>query len=392
MIRNLCCVLLFLAAAATSEAARFRVDSTTDARDLLAGDGTCATKAGACTLRAAVEEASALPGADVIRVPAGHYVLSPKTLGDLVVYGRMRMVGAGPGSTIVDGGGRRVFDVLGPGVATFAKLTVRNGNADFGNASLPFGGGILAESSSRLRLTDVVVEDCAAFAGGGVAALGRVQMRRCAIRGNIGGGVALAASARIEASTFNDNFDTEANGFAPLDVVAQGRSFQPEPSIVEIVNDTLTGRLVSYSNCPDGADSGGCVPGADLVLANATVAAIARVAVGEPVGGSFTLRNSIVEQCDAEIISEGYNFVAPEGCTILGDLTGVVVGDDPLLGSLKDNGGPTFTRLPVAVSAAVDGGNPATPGSGGFACEPFDQRGVPRFLGMYCDIGAVEGH
>jgi hypothetical protein len=135
--------------------------------------------------------------------------------------------------------------------------------------------------------------------------------------------------------------------------------------------------------------------GADVVLANVTVNEVSNLAIDDgcqPDPGTVTIRNTIVGACDTDLLSQGYNFVQPEGCVILGDLTGVVVGDDPLLGSLKDNGGPTFTRLPVAASAAVDGGNPATPGSGGFACEPFDQRGVPRYLGLGCDIGATEAH
>jgi hypothetical protein len=39
-------------------------------------DGVCATASGACSLRAAIMEANALPGADTIIVPAGTYVLA----------------------------------------------------------------------------------------------------------------------------------------------------------------------------------------------------------------------------------------------------------------------------------------------------------------------------
>jgi hypothetical protein len=63
---------------------------------------------------------------------------------------------------------------------------------------------------------------------------------------------------------------------------------------------------------------------------------------------------------------------------------------------LADNGGPTFTRAPLAGSPVLDAGNPATPGSGGVACEAVDQRGVTRPQDgtgdalARCDIGAVE--
>ncbi len=47
----------------------FNVDSTTDAVDLVHGDGFCATAAAECTLRAATQEANALAGSDTIEIP-----------------------------------------------------------------------------------------------------------------------------------------------------------------------------------------------------------------------------------------------------------------------------------------------------------------------------------
>ena len=63
---------------------------------------------------------------------------------------------------------------------------------------------------------------------------------------------------------------------------------------------------------------------------------------------------------------------------------------DPLLGNLADNGGPTLTHALLNGSPAVDAGSPATPGSGGGACEITDQRGTTRPKGSQCDIGAFE--
>ncbi len=59
--------------ASPSDAAVFSVDSLIDASDSAHGDGVCASAlAGApCTLRAAVQEANALAGADRIELPAG---------------------------------------------------------------------------------------------------------------------------------------------------------------------------------------------------------------------------------------------------------------------------------------------------------------------------------
>jgi hypothetical protein len=54
----------------------FTVNSTSDAVDARVGDGECATSAGTCTLRAAIQETNALPGADRIQVPAGTYEIA----------------------------------------------------------------------------------------------------------------------------------------------------------------------------------------------------------------------------------------------------------------------------------------------------------------------------
>src|ERR1700690_3615662 len=101
-----------------SRAATFNVNSTADAVDASPGDGTCATAGGDCTLRAAIMEANALPGSHTINVPAGLYILTIPGIGeenaaqgDLDVTGSVTIAGAGPGSTIVDGGGiDRVFE------------------------------------------------------------------------------------------------------------------------------------------------------------------------------------------------------------------------------------------------------------------------------------------
>ena len=396
----LLCGAAILLAATVASAATFRVNDTSDAVDANPGDGVCATAGGACTLRAAVQEANALAGADRIRVPKGTYTLQiagrdedQAATGDLDVEGRLRVVGRGAADTIVDGASLdRVFDVQQNARVLFRRLAIRRGKV-VENYS---GGGIDAAPGSRLTLRRVRVEGNEAFSGGGVATLGTLDMGESTIRDNVaavGGGLAVTPDAVIDASTFAGNTATGSSIFGGQDIVAAGEG------TVTIINSTITGEIQGVAYCDPYPL--GCTQGSDFVLRNVT-ANVLSAKVIEPISvpiepvvlraPTFTIRNTIVGACDAELLSQGYNFVQPEGCFIAGDLTGVVVGDDPLLGSLKDNGGPTFTRLPVAVSAAVDGGNPATPGSGGFACEPFDQRGVPRYLGLGCDIGATEAH
>src|SRR5436189_1177281 len=118
--------------------ANFTVDSTADAVDAMPGDGACATLGGRCTLRAAVQEANARPGADGVSLPAGTYVLAilgagedAAVTGDLDITDDLTITGAGAESTIVDGGHiDRVFHIVrrleGPTVE-ISGIAVRNG-------------------------------------------------------------------------------------------------------------------------------------------------------------------------------------------------------------------------------------------------------------------------
>jgi hypothetical protein len=78
----------------------------------------------------------------------------------------------------------------------------------------------------------------------------------------------------------------------------------------------------------------------------------------------------------------------PHGARAPGTATSAIVGVDPQLGPLRDNGGPTATRGLPSTSPAVD----ASP----VGCPATDQRGVARPQDgngdgrSICDIGAYE--
>src|SRR5512142_2010103 len=118
-------LLLMLPAAPVAQAAGFVVNTTADAVDVNPGDGVCATATGACTLRAAIMEANAHPGADTITLPAGTYDLTIRgydedaaTTGDLDITDNLTLIGAGADSTFIVGAkdifnpNDRVFDVI----------------------------------------------------------------------------------------------------------------------------------------------------------------------------------------------------------------------------------------------------------------------------------------
>ena len=69
--------------------------------------------------------------------------------------------------------------------------------------------------------------------------------------------------------------------------------------------------------------------------------------------------------------------------TALGTDGGGNLDADPKLGALASNGGPLKTMALFAGSSAIDSGYDAD-------CPLYDARGLNRFRGLYCDIGAYE--
>lgn len=108
--------LAWLGAAGADRAkggAEWSVVSSSDAADLEPGDGICASAlpGSPCTLRAAVQEANASPGADSIVLPAGTYALTLDGLdeelaatGDLDFSESVAILGSGEAATFIDGG------------------------------------------------------------------------------------------------------------------------------------------------------------------------------------------------------------------------------------------------------------------------------------------------
>jgi CSLREA domain-containing protein len=159
---SLGCVLYAASTGWQARAGSFTVDSTVDAVDANPGDGVCATAAGQCTLRAAIQEANALTGADTVILPSGEYaVLIPSLVddedtiaeGDLDITADLNIEGAGATAAVVganDLPAIRVFEVHQGTTVTMSELTVQNGGHVFAH-----GGGII--NSGTLTLNDVVV-------------------------------------------------------------------------------------------------------------------------------------------------------------------------------------------------------------------------------------------
>src|SRR5882762_374697 len=176
--------------AVPGHAATFTVNTTADTADAVPGDGICADSGGACSLRAAVQEANALAGPDTIQLAAATYVLTGAAgddlalSGDLDITGDLTLTGAGTASTIIDGGGiDRVLDIDPSGVGvsvTVANLTVRGG----GNANAPAqaGGGIRNRGTLSLNVT--LTANSSGINGGGILNLGTLTLTNTTVSAN----------------------------------------------------------------------------------------------------------------------------------------------------------------------------------------------------------------
>ncbi|MBI1880070.1 MAG: hypothetical protein HYR94_17935 [Chloroflexi bacterium] len=165
--------LAFLASTPPVQAAGFTVDNNGDAGDANPGDGTCATAGAVCTLRAAVEEANALGGADTITIPAMTIILGAQ----LTVIESVSISGAGQASTIIDGNNavRGFFFRQSSGTHALSDLTIRNARVNRSTdpepppAPIAHGGnGGAIFNRATLALTNVTVTNNQAEQGAGI--------------------------------------------------------------------------------------------------------------------------------------------------------------------------------------------------------------------------------
>jgi hypothetical protein len=110
--------------------------------------------------------------------------------------------------------------------------------------------------------------------------------------------------------------------------------------------------------------------------------------LGNNTGGDCSASNSTIN-AGHTLVANGASAAA---CGIgVGGVNGNIVGQDPLLAPLADNGGPTQTRALDAVSPALNAGSVALAISGNDPLN-YDQRGFgfPRTLNGGVDIGAYQ--
>jgi Zn-dependent metalloprotease len=379
------------------------VNNLLDAVDANPGNGICETAAGngICTLRAAIQETNARSTADTIVLPAGTYTLTlPGNLeeaassGDLDITSDLTITGTGANTTIIDGNGSvlqdRVFDIKDAYTVNFSDLTIRGGNSQASNGGgISNYGGILTLNRVVLRdnvagsggfllnrgttvITDSnIYNNTAAYDGGGIRNDKMLTIIRSTISGNFGnnngGGIYSHGSLTLVNSTISGNQAYSYGGG-----ISVGYSEVGDPNAtVDLKNVTITNNLAEANS--DGYGDGGGI----YLVETATVSLWNTILAGN-------LSTAGSPDCDGTLTSYGHNLIkSKSGCSVTGDTTGNLIGVNPNLGSLQENGGPTLTHALLSNSPAINAGNDAT-------CESTDQRGVTRPQGAHCDIGAFE--
>jgi CSLREA domain-containing protein len=394
--------------------------------DELSGDGKCSLREAvrAANLDAAVDACPPGNGADVILLSAGVYSLTlagagedAALTGDLDVTESLTIIGAGLGATGIDGSSLdRIFDVRsGAGLLRLSALSVANGDS----GASP-GGAIRAIGSTLVLDSVAVAHSTTTDVGGGVfVSLGSLSAVHSRIHHNSawsGGGLQLAYSPAVMEDSL---VDSNAAIDPAQDGSGDGGGLVSALGSLTLVNSTFSGNTADE-------DGGGLYLASDLSLFNVTIAGNTADADSDASGDGgglylnsnsvpgvvFTTHNSLIganlddsgagvlhPDCSGSLISAGYNFVEDAtGCTLVGDLTGNVIGLSPNLGALQDNGGPTLSQALLAGSPAIDAADPSGCAGPGGAPLTADQRAYARPVDgnsdsvVRCDIGAYEAN
>ena len=377
------------------------VNATVDEPDADPGDGACATAAGDCTLRAAIQEANAsYPKQREVLIPRGTYVLTRHGLdddashGDLDVHLFGQIVGAGQSRTVVDGDDAdRVFDVHQGAEGSMSHLAIRHGRATDGpgggirSGTYPFylsyvyvtnneavateaagsgnGGGIWATADLAVRYAQVAYNDAVNGAGmywnGTQSGFGDDTFIGNHATGDGGGLYVLGGNDYIGNITLSANTAAGHGGGAYL-TTPNGYG-----------GNYITGSTIASNSAPHEM-GGGVWLEPDRLTSEGP---------DRGLSGSIVARNGGGGDCagPAKFDSGGGNLDGDGSCGFdkATDLSEV----DPLLDDPAYNGSPVQTRALVDGSPAIDLWS---------TCDneiSLDARGVARPAGA-CDSGAFE--
>lgn len=393
--RVLAIVLLIVVSMAlttlTASAKTFPVTTDKDGADSNLSDDLCVSNVvpgGACTLRAAIQQANATAGPDFIVLPDGDYALTIENqfnqdedlaaTGDLDINTNIVISGTSATGTIIRmaiNDGDRIFHLLDEdAVVRISRATIRDGLADRTGV---IDGGAIRNQGGILELIEVIVTNNRANRfGGAIESFGSLTIERSTFINNVADGLNFSRGGAISTAQ-NSLFYVYNSTFYSNTVASRGGAIDVRNNNNEAIlnNVTIAGNTVLATSDPEG---GGLYVGSGG----------AKAEVGNTIIYGNVDGNGAPNDCDGQITSLGYNLVGDlTGCTLNG-ASNEITGQDPLLGPLQDNGGETPTIALLSGSPAIDGGNPAPLASSKAACRTTDQRGVTR--SAPCDIGAYE--
>lgn len=370
---------LILTTVSASQAATFTVDSAVDSHDTNPGDGYCHSGWAICSLRAAIEEANALPGSDVINFDSSFEAPNaPKTIflkhGQLEIHDSVKIFGPGARQLAVDGNQKtRVLLIAQEAVNVLINgLTIQHGNS-YSPATLTWAAGI-CNFSPNAQLASVTIRNNVAAVddqmygewGGGVFNDGIMRITNSTVVGNkggLGGGIVNVGELVVANTTIINNSSQSLGG----GILGQNTT---------IINSTITNNQATQSGGGISVGNAGALKMINTIVADNDAPS------NSDINGTITsLGNNLVKN---RASSSGY---------VASDLPD---GTSPKLGVLKDNGGQTDTRALISGSPAINAGNSCineTPSClSPYGSLHFDQRGQGflRKLGSSVDIGAFE--
>ena len=278
----------------------------------------------------------------------------------------------------------------GLGATTLNNVTITGNDAGNGDGK---GGGVYI-SYANTTFTDVAITDNTAKFGGGVYSyLYPYTMLRTSVINNsassAGGGLYHdGGTPYITNSTISDN---------NADFMLGGGGIYNNGSNPTLTNVTISGNSAENSYGGGMFNTDSSYP----ILTNVTFSD--NLANTNSGGGMYNIHDShprlyntliansagggdCVNAISATIEgSSNYNLIEDNAnaCGLTNGVNGDIVGQDPLLGALQNNGGNMLTHALQAGSPAIDAGTNT-------GCPTDDQRGIIRPQGVRCDIGSFE--
>lgn len=375
------------------------------------------------TIQAAVSDITC----DPINVGAGNFIETVTINRSVTVQGQGQAVAKVNGNAL-----GTVFTIQSGSVVTLTNLTILNGSAHYGGGIVNVGTLFVTNSA--------IISNSASWGGGGIHNNGVLHIVDSTISGNSatntggggifnGGGTSLMVlrtlvdnnSGYVGGGIYNDagqNVSIIQSTISNNSANGGGGVYNDYLGVMFVSHSTIRGNsaiggggignslgMVTVIHSTISGNSavgigGGIIAGTNMSISHSTLYGNSAGTSGGGIYvsyGAVDLANNIIagspnsRVCSinhGSITSQGHNLDSDDSCNLIapGDLPNT----DPMLGTLQDNGGPTWTLALLPGSPALDAGS--CPGV------TADQRGYPRPVDIPflvnaddgCDIGAFE--